>query len=928
MPEILYTKEGYPYYQALPTEGTPIGDASVNEASIDNLLPIKTNKPKPTTYILEPDLMEAQSGNVHVPEDVGFDDAGFPYNKITGQPVQVIRRPNVLPIAPTPDGYTFAMPKMLDVVGNVMGNVGGLAGGKVAANAGEVVLGSGAVSKGKNLDLTYRGSHTAPTRDFGGTLDNLKNIYPDDIYSINGAKYYGHGDDLLDNTTISLIKQFKDKPNSIVTIYRAVPYEKSASEKLDVLNKQMKAYMKRGTIPEGEKHLGSKWYDDAYDRRKGLEMAAELETKKEPLIINEGDWVTINKDYAKQHGESSLRGNYKIISKKVKASDLINDGNSIHEWGYNPTLFSDTRPQVANAVGHAIERNQPFFSTLERAVDNSKIGKATSEQWLGYLKNQPGVKSEELEYVLKDLPEGPITRQQIQQIIKDNKVELNEVWKGGKKPSLSEEEKLKLNKLEERFANKDMTLNTDDAADLAELRMRKEGYPNTDNPTKYSKWQLPGSKNYQELILTLPEAQLKGDKATQFDKLINEGRGDLAARLTKELSETYKSSHWDEPNPIAHIRMNDRIIDGNKSLHLEEIQSDWHQTGRSKGYKGEHEKLAPEFEKIEDKIVKSGNEEVMSQPDIKDALDLAVKNKIITQNEAKIYKRAVDIENYKDSAVPDAPFKKNWDELAFKRMLHKAAKENYDAISWTPGEAQAARYDLSKQLKELQYLKNDDGTYQIAGITAKGDGFNHPKSVTAAKLPDIVGKDMAEKIINNEGKRARGHPANGGYFEGVDLKVGGEGMKAFYDKMLVDKVNAIAKKYGGKVEQKFVEGNHDASFNKPFESRSKAEDVLNRGGEIYAVDRNGEHLATSVKELKELEEEGYGPFTSYILGDRQPKQPVHVLKLTPELKKKALEGFPLFSHTPILNPVSYNPFIEKDKKSNYKLTPIDYNPFG
>ena len=31
-----------------------------------------------------------------------------------------------------------------------------------------------------------------------------------------------------------------------------------------------------------------------------------------------------------------------------------------------------------------------------------------------------------------------------------------------------------------------------------------------------------------------------------------------------------------------------------------------------------------------------------------------------------------------------------------------------------------------------------------------------------------------EKIIKNEGKRARGHPANGGYFEGVDLKIGGE----------------------------------------------------------------------------------------------------------------------------------------------------------
>ena len=248
------------------------------------------------------------------------------------------------------------------------------------------------------------------------------------------------------------------------------------------------------------------------------------------------------------------------------------------------------------------------------------------------------------------------------------------------------------------------------------------------------------------------------------------------------------------------------------------------------------------------------------------------------------------------SSVPNAPFKKTWDELALKRTINEAVRNGYDAISWTPGEAQAARYDLSKQLKELQYLKNNDGTYEIAGIRTNGDPFNHPEKITAAKLPDVVGKEMAEKIIKNEGKRARGHPSNGGYFDGIDLKVGGEGMKAFYDKMMVDKANALAKKYGVKVETKDLNTNHDASLNEPFENRSKAENVLNKGGKIYAVSRSGEHLVTSVKELKELEADGYGPFYQYILGDIQPKEPVHVLKLTPELKKAVSEkGFPLFT---------------------------------
>jgi hypothetical protein len=47
--------------------------------------------------------------------------------------------------------------------------------------------------------------------------------------------------------------------------------------------------------------------------------------------------VTINKEYAKEHGRDNLRNNYKIISKTVSSKFLFTDGNSIHEWGYDPT---------------------------------------------------------------------------------------------------------------------------------------------------------------------------------------------------------------------------------------------------------------------------------------------------------------------------------------------------------------------------------------------------------------------------------------------------------------------------------------------------------------------------------------------------------------------------------------------------------------
>ena len=169
-------------------------------------------------------------------------------------------------------------------------------------------------------------------------------------------------------------------------------------------------------------------------------------------------------------------------------------------------------------------------------------------------------------------------------------------------------------------------------------------------------------------------------------------------------------------------------------------------------------------------------------------------------------------------------------------------------LSWTPGEAQAARYDLSKQLKELQYLKNDDGTYQIAGVTKEGGGFNHPDNIPANKLPDVVGKEMAEKIIKNEGRRDRGQPTNGGYFSGVDLKIGGEGMKGFYDQIIPKSLEKLGKEHGVKVKKGKINNLDEDALYKKYEAegydageveRMVAKDMLKKGGgnqEIFYID--------------------------------------------------------------------------------------------
>lgn len=190
--------------------------------------------------------------------------------------------------------------------------------------------------------IDYGMQHRPSGREQGASLDDLSNIYPDDIYGSQGAQYYGHygQNHPMDRQSVDIINRFKGKPSQQVTIYRAVPYEKTNTEKLAKLDDEMKAYMKRRTIPSDDTSglTGSAWYDDAWDRHAELEKTAEIagDIPAEKLNINEGDWVSINRNYAKEHGEAQLGGNYKIITKKVKAGDIFTSGDSIHEWGYSP----------------------------------------------------------------------------------------------------------------------------------------------------------------------------------------------------------------------------------------------------------------------------------------------------------------------------------------------------------------------------------------------------------------------------------------------------------------------------------------------------------------------------------------------------------------------------------------------------------------
>ena len=215
----------------------------------------------------------------------------------------------------------------------------------------------GATIKNVGEDLlSYRGSHTAPNRSFGAPLNDLTGggqMYPADVYSSKAAQLYGGGMP-YDQKAFSIAQQYKDKPDALVTIYRAVPKDISNSEKLATLEKQMAAYMKRGTLPKDAENFsnGSKWYDAAYEKREQLRKMPD-EPSNEVSKINAGDWVTLTREYAKDHGESALNGEYKIISQKVKAKDVFTNADSIHEFGYQPEIAAPRQVALDTAQKNA-----------------------------------------------------------------------------------------------------------------------------------------------------------------------------------------------------------------------------------------------------------------------------------------------------------------------------------------------------------------------------------------------------------------------------------------------------------------------------------------------------------------------------------------------------------------------------------------------
>lgn len=446
----------------------------------------------------------------------------------------------------------------------------------------------------------------------------------------------------------------------------------------------------------------------------------------------------------------------------------------------------------------AAKKTAPFYSAVDEALGNLKRPKGTGIEFLTEVLKQPGVKKAEiadrkLEQAFK--AKGKMTKEEAQQVLADNPPPKLKEKVYDESTAIDEED------IREAVSQEMYGRPYDEIYKTSEMRrILDEVYKRMDNNlgTKYGEYRTPDGENYREILLKIPEAFTVNETNRMLKLDADRRRGGLSPEEAQELTalqdkkrntpKTYYTGHWtDDPNVLAHMRVQDRKgPNGEKILHVEEIQSDWHQEGRKKGYGPKLEEqyrayyTTPDGQQVDIGFGKTPEQvEQMTKAAGWDTMPIKIETEKTVRQIGE--------------GVPDAPFKKNWHELAMKRLLNYAAENGYDSIALTPGAEQAKRYDLSKHIDELIY--SDNGSL----YASKGGKKVFNERVPPEKLADYIGKDAADKLMsaqpNEVGSRVIG---------GLDLQVGGEGMMGFYDKMLPDYLNNYGKSYGAQVEMNSI----------------------------------------------------------------------------------------------------------------------------
>jgi len=559
------------------------------------------------------------------------------------------------------------------------------------------------------------------------------------------------------------------------------------------------------------------------DKKKPFAQAEELKKKRDRLreIINELDART-----KAAEGKSAPQGTTVAMP----------------DWENEPP------PRQALPPG--------LYSQVERVIAGEKTKVASPQQWIATLRNRPGIKVEEMDWL--GLPQWiashdkPITKQEMLDYVRANSIEIKEITKGGeganstlptdidewsmgdtvdqgdgttltvmKHPSLPDDTYISILHDEngevagyEPVVDGHATSTWHSFDSAAHSLQGTLGQEEGGAGTKFGQYKLPGGENYREVLLTLPPRPRQADHEAanaEYKELMQResdgtaSNADLARadELNIPPDPAFRESHWSEPNVLAHVRFDDRVgPNGEKVLHVAEFQSDWHQKGRERGYRDE-------------KVLADAREKIKGLYTELHAVNAQINARVLGRRPGPLLESLHEkrgelnaeisrLESLGDRAVPDAPFKTTWPELALKRVLRYAAEHGYDRLTWDTGETQAQRYGLEHYVNEVSLRPVDtvDGrhVYELEALDHDDRSVLKRDVADQAELAGIVGKEIAAKLIT-EATRINGRTKLRG---DVDLTIGGEGQREFYDRIMPSLARKLVKPFGGEVGRSVI----------------------------------------------------------------------------------------------------------------------------
>jgi len=301
------------------------------------------------------------------------------------------------------------------------------------------------------------------------------------------------------------------------------------------------------------------------------------------------------------------------------------------------------------------------------------------------------------------------------------------------------------------------------------------------------------------------------------------------------------SNHFSQENIVAHVRVTDREINGKKTLFIEEVQSDWHQQGRERGYEDKEsqkqkqdlykerdekdEQLRLTRNKLEGELLNIGNlgfrseveavGAIRTEANFADRFDLKGEPKIIElgnkyRKEYKEHDELNDKVRALESAVPNAPLKQTdaWAALAMKRMMRVAVDGGYEAIAWTPGSVHSDRWGTD----QIGWAKKDDhflvGASELRGGNAGGMNMEEvarQRGILLERNGEIVKtKEDLQKVVSDTLNRERNDRSLQSLTDSIwkqmqenpsgERKPRAEGMEFMYDNMLKKVAEKLTKK--------------------------------------------------------------------------------------------------------------------------------------